>query len=92
MIVAPTRLANSASRPSNASKETRGSLAHGRAQHVQPLLDREERLLGDVDRDGHDDPVGQREAPADQVLVALRRRIERAGIDRRSGSWARSRR
>ena len=74
--------ANSASSPSNDSNETRGSSPTVGAEHRQPLLHREERLLRRVDGDGDDHPVGQGQAPADQVLVALRRRIERAGVDR----------
>ena len=39
-------------------------------------------------RDGDDHPVGEREAAAHQVLVALRRRIERARVERDPGHGA----
>jgi hypothetical protein len=64
-------------------------VAHHGLEHREPLGDREQRLLGRIHRDRDDHPVGQREAPADQVLVALRRRIERARVDRDAchGAW-----
>ena len=64
-------------------------VAHRGPQHVEPLVHRKERLLRRVDRHGDDHPVRQREAPPDQVLVTLRRRIERAGVDRDAchGAW-----
>ena len=58
-------------------------------QHAEALLHREERLLGAVGGDRHDHLVRQREAPAHQVLVALRRRIERARVQRDPGHGAR---
>ena len=88
MMVAPTFLANSASRPSNDWKETRGSSPDGGPEHVQPLLDREERLLADVHGHRDDEAVGQGQAPADQVLVAPGQRIERAGVDGDTGHGA----
>ena len=84
----PTCWANSASSPSNDSKVTRGSSPTAARSMRQPLAHREERLLRRVHRHGDDHPVGQRQAPADQVLVALRRRIERARVDRDAGHGA----
>ncbi len=43
-----------------------------------------EALRGNIDALG----VGERQAPADQVLVALRQRVERARVDRGSGHGA----
>ena len=64
-----------------------GLVAHRAPEHGQALLHGEERLLGDVDRDGHDDPVGEREAPADEVFVALSS-ADRTTRDRsRCASW-----
>jgi hypothetical protein len=59
------------------------------AQHVEPLLHRKERLLGHVQRDRHDHAISQRQAPADEILVALGRGIERAGVhgDPGHGRW-----
>ena len=88
MIVAPTFLANSASRPSNDWNEIRGSSPDRGPEHVQPLLDGEERLLADVDGHRHDEPVGESQAPADQVFVAPRGRVEGAGVDRDAGHGA----
>ena len=87
-IEAPTFRANSASSPSNDSKATRGSSPIVACSNASRSATREERLLRRVDRDRDDDPVGERQAPPDQVLVAPRRRIERARVDRDAGHGA----
>jgi hypothetical protein len=61
---------------------------HRLAQEAEPLLHTEERLLGRVPGDGHDQLVRQREAPAHEILVPLRRWIERARVERDPGHGA----
>ena len=55
-------------------------LEHG-PDDVDALLHREERRLLGVDEDRDDDPVEQPRAARDDVDVAVRERIEGAGID-----------
>src|ERR1700675_3713108 len=64
-------------------------IAYSGPKHLQPLLDREQRLLHYVDCHRHDELVGKGQAAADEVLMALRRWIERAGVDRNAshGAW-----
>src|SRR5215211_5205154 len=70
-------------------KGNAGVVAHRRAQHVQPLLHREEWLLANIYSYGDDEVIGQSEAPANQVFMALRQRIEGARVDRdmSHGAW-----
>jgi hypothetical protein len=58
--------------------EVRGRLV----DHLQPLLHREERCLGGVGDDRHDQLVEDLEAALDHVHVSVVDRIEHAGIDR----------
>src|SRR5204862_1469 len=52
------------------------------------LLQREQRLLRDVDGDRDDDTVGEREGAPDQVFVAARDGVERARVDGDAGHGA----
>src|SRR6185437_2435618 len=54
---------------------------HG-LKHLQPLLGREQRLLAGMDADGDDQAVAQTDRLADDIQMAVRDRIERAGIER----------
>ena len=63
-------------------------VANRGANELHPLLDREQRLLGDVDGDGDDEAIDESETAADEVLVAARDRVERAGVEGDSGHGA----
>src|SRR4030095_629253 len=53
-----------------------------RARHMQPLLDRKQRIaLIRIDRDRDDNPVKHLESSFDKVDMPIRDRIERARID-----------
>src|SRR5215213_10461263 len=51
-------------------------VARDALDQVHPLAGREERLLQAVDRDGNDELVYELAAPADEILMAARYRIE----------------
>jgi hypothetical protein len=67
----------------------RGVAAERGPEEREPLVDAEERLLGGIEGDGHDQAVAEREAPPHQVLMAARGRVERSRIDRcaHQGAW-----
>src|SRR5688500_1944230 len=56
-------------------------VAHGGSQEVDPVLDRKQRLLGDVDGHRHQQMVDKRQAPPDEVLVSAGDGVEGAGVD-----------
>ena len=53
-----------------------------------PLVEREQGLFADVHGHRHDHAVAEGARPADEILVAARDRIERAGVDRDAGHGA----
>ena len=84
---APDLLGEVGQQPFEGLDRDPGLGADGGAEHRQPLLHREERLLGGIGGHRDDDPVGQREAPADQVLVARASAGRTSRDTARSGSW-----
>ncbi len=87
MNPAPTRWQKSTVRPSNVWTSTRpassGPAATSAARMTSTRsVGRQQRRLARVLEDGDDDPVEHRDRPAQDVEVAVRDRIERAGVDR----------
>ena len=56
-----------------------------RLDHVQPLLDRKQRLFAGIDPDGDDQPVAQADGVPDHIEVAVGDGVERAGIQGNTG-------
>src|SRR5438105_9400024 len=56
-------------------------VGNGGANQRNPLFERKQRLLRDIDCDGHDELIHELERAMDQVFVTLRDRVETPGID-----------
>ena len=55
------------------------------ADHLEPLLDRKQRLFAGMDADGDDQPVAQADGVPDHVQMAIGDGVEGAGIERDTG-------
>ena len=85
-MLAPTSRAKPTSSPSKGrtSITVAGAVGDRRdlgADQIDPLLEREQRALADVDRDADHQPVQHPGGPADDVEMAVGDRVEGAGID-----------